>query len=30
VYIAQVETPNGAKTFIKFAVVVGGFRVIPE
>ena len=30
VYIAQVETPNGAKAFIKFAVVVGGFRVIPE
>lgn len=30
VYIAQIETPNGAKAYVKFAVVVGGFRVIPE
>ncbi|MGA2296090.1 MAG: hypothetical protein ABSG15_00900 [FCB group bacterium] len=28
--IAIISTPNGAKTIKKFAVVVGGFRLIPE
>lgn len=28
--IAQIETPNGAKSLKPFSVVVGGFRLIPE
>ncbi|TAL68982.1 MAG: hypothetical protein EPN82_08710 [Bacteroidetes bacterium] len=28
--VALITTPNGAQTIKKFAVVVGGFRIVPE
>lgn len=28
--IAQIETPNGAQSIVKFTIVVGGFRIVPE
>lgn len=28
--IAQIESPNGAQSVVKFTVVVGGFRIVPE
>ncbi len=28
--IAQIKTPNGAESLVKFTVVMGGFRLVPE
>lgn len=28
--IAKIETPNGAESLVKFSVVMGGFRLVPE
>lgn len=28
--IAQITTPNGAESIVKFTVVLGGFRLVPE